>query len=115
MNANMKAIWTSRVLTAIAAMSGIASAALAILAGLGDVVKSLEGAGLVPNKYLGIASALAALGVLAAKVSKTPSQAIAAAVPPGKAPAPAPLDLSKLEPPSAGLGGVYPPKAGGGS
>ena len=90
MNANMKAIWTSRALTAFAAMSGIASAVLAVFAGLGDVVKSLEGAGLVPNKYLGIASALAALGVIAAKYSKTPSQAIAAAVPPGQVAAPPP-------------------------
>lgn len=108
----MKAIWMSRILTAVAALSGIASAGLAVLAGLGDVVKSLQGAGLVPNKYLGLASALAALGVLAAKYSKTPSQAIAAAVPPGKPPAPTPLDLSTLIPPNAGLGGVYPPKPG---
>ncbi len=90
MNANMKAIWTSRILTFVAMMSGAASAVLALLAGLGDVVKSLQGAGLVPNKYLGIASALATLGVIAAKYSKTPSQAIAAAVPPGKAPTPPP-------------------------
>jgi hypothetical protein len=88
MNANMKAIWTNRALNVVAAIAGIGSVLMGVVAALGDVVKMLEGAGLVPNKYLGIAATLAAVGMAAAKLSKTPSAAIAAAVPPGKAPAP---------------------------
>jgi hypothetical protein len=57
---------------------------MGVLAALGDVSKTLESAGLVPNKYLGLASGLAAIGVVAAKISKTPSPAIAAAVSPAQ-------------------------------
>lgn len=91
MNANMKLIWTNRALNFVAALSGIASVVVGVLAMVGDVVKTLEGAGLVPNKYLGLAGALGALGVVAAKWSKTPSQAMAAAIPPGAPPAPPPV------------------------
>ena len=71
----MNLIVLNRLLKGVASLGGLAASALA--------------AGQVPpGAWHAIAAALAALGTLAALYAKTPSQAIAAAVPPGKAPAP---------------------------
>ncbi len=84
MDQNMRLIWLNRTLNVVAMVSGVASGLIGVVALVGDVVKVLQGAGLVPNKWLGVAGILGALGALAAKYAKTPSQAIAAAVPPSK-------------------------------
>jgi len=88
MTQNMKLIWTNRALNVFAAISWIVSVVVGMVAALGDVVRTLRDAGVVPTKYLAIASLLAAAGTAAAKYSKTPSQAIAAAVPPAQDPKP---------------------------
>lgn len=90
MDKNMQLIWTNRVLRAFSVLTGIVGGLVAAVAMIGDVVKTIQGAGLVPNKWLGIAGGLVSLGTIAATFSKTPSQAIAAAVPPGQPPAPKP-------------------------
>ena len=84
MDKNMQLIWTNRVLRAFSVLTGIVGGLVAVMAMVGDVVKKIQGLGLVPNKWLGIASLLMTVGTAAATWSKTPSAAIAAAVPPGK-------------------------------
>ncbi len=70
----MNLVALSRILTFVASAGVAAGTALA--------------AGQVPAGWQPWAALLAALGTVCAKWSKTPSQAIAAAVPPAKAPAP---------------------------
>jgi len=84
MNTNLKLIWMNRTLNVVAIVSGIVSGLIGAVAMVGDIVKSIQGLGLVPNKYLGLAGTISLIGIAAAKYSKTPSQAIAAAVPPSK-------------------------------
>jgi hypothetical protein len=88
MDKNLQLIWTNRVLRVFSVITGIVGGLVAVVAMVGDVVKTIQGLGLVPNKWLGIAGGLVTLGTIAATYSKTPSQAIAAAVPPGKTPPP---------------------------
>lgn len=88
MDKNMQLIWTNRVLRIFSILTGIVGGLMAVMALVGNVVKTIEGAGLLPNKYLGIAGVLMSLGTIAATFSKTPSQAMAAAIPPGKVPPP---------------------------
>lgn len=88
MDANAKAIWTNRLLNFIAACGVAVSALAAAAAEIGGVAEKLQALGVVPAKWASTAAAIAIVGHFAAKYSKTPSQAIAAAVPPGKAPAP---------------------------
>lgn len=88
MDKNLQLIWTNRVLRAFSVLTGIVGGLLAVVAMIGDVVKTIQGLGLVPNKWLGIAGGLVSIGTVAATFSKTPSRAIAAAVPPGKSPPP---------------------------
>lgn len=95
MNMNLKLIWMNRTLNVVAIVSGVVSGLIGAVAAIGDVVKTIQGLGLVPNKYLGLAGAISLIGIAAAKISKTPSQAMAAAIPPSKLP---PTDTEKTNP-----------------
>jgi hypothetical protein len=90
MNANDKAIWTNRALNFVGAAGVLVSAAAVAVSEIGSLTEALTSAGIVPAKWAGVAAGIAIAGHFAAKWSKTPSQAIAAAVPPSKAAPPAP-------------------------
>jgi len=90
MTSNMKLIWTNRALNLVATLGVMVSALAAAAAKIGEVTELLTKAGIVPAKWAGVAAGIAIVGHLAAKYSKTPSQAIAAAVPPSQLPLPAP-------------------------
>lgn len=86
MDTNTKLIWTNRALNVVAFCGVLVSAVMAAASKFADIADELTKAGVVPAKWAGAAALIAILGHIAAKYSKTPSQAIAAAVPPSKAP-----------------------------
>lgn len=89
MDTNARLIWTNRALNVVAFMGVLVSAVAAAASEIAGVADQLKAAGILPQKWAGVAAVVAIVGHIAAKYSKTPSQAIAAAVPPPKAP-PAP-------------------------
>jgi hypothetical protein len=90
MDTNKKVIWLNRALNAVAALGFTVSGLAAAVSEIGALSEQAVKLGVVPAKWMGLAALIGAVGHIAAKWSKTPSQAIAAAVPPSKAPPPAP-------------------------
>lgn len=88
MDANMRTIWVNRALNLVAFCGVLVSALMAAAAESADIAEQLIKAGVVPAKWAGVAAIIAIFGHVAAKYSKTPSQTIAAAVPPAKGPPP---------------------------
>lgn len=88
MDANMRTIWINRALNVVAFCGVLVSAAMAAAAESAEIADQLIKAGVVPAKWAGVAAIIAIAGHIAAKYSKTPSQAIAAAMPPPKGPPP---------------------------
>lgn len=85
---NTKLIWTNRALNFVAFMGVLVSALMAAATESGAIADELIKLHVVPAKWAGVAALVAIVGHVAAKYSKTPSQAIAAAVPPSKPGAP---------------------------
>ena len=77
----------SRALTVFASASFLSGISVAVIE-LGDYADQLRALGIaIPKKLAAILLLVSALGQIAAKISKTPSKSIAAAVPPTKSPA----------------------------
>lgn len=107
---NAALIRLNALLKGVAGLSFVGAAA-GVVVDLGGYADQLRALGLnLPKKWLAVLLIIGAAGHVAAYFAKTPSQAIAAAVPPGQTPGPAPLDLKSLIPPDARAAGVYPPR-----
>lgn len=99
MDSNTKLIWTNRALNLVAFLGVLVSALMATASEIAGIADELTKAGVVPAKWAGVAAIVAVVGHIAAKYSKTPSQAIAAAVPPEKI-----LGTPPVTPPAPGAG-----------
>ena len=103
MTTNMKVIWVNRILNIVALLGFSSSTISFIAAHVKDLADILATSGMFPAKWTGWFALVGALGALAGKWSKTPSQAIADAVPPIQfAPKPPAEDVPAWKDPPTG-------------
>lgn len=91
MDTNARLILTNKFLNFVATVGLVISALMAAVEKIGPLADEALKLGLIPKEWIAFASLISAAAIIAGKISKTPSQAMAAAVPPAKpSPPPAP-------------------------